>query len=669
MTSVAGLSVGLGVAWAVTAAVIWRTGAPRAAAWGALVSAGHVVAALYAPAAPLLLATWLGFGLAFPQGELRTPGRRGALALGAAVLAAWTALLVPAGDGPDQTWFVTAALAITAVSTGVIALRCRKATPPDRAAVQWLSAATVLVLATDAVLLALNVMAGTPQQLRPWLVAPLLLVPAAVVAASLVTRHRVAETALIESIVVAGLACLVCAVYLVVVVGLGHTPEGAERGILVSSLVAAVVVAALAQPVRFRLVEIGTTMVSRQEASAEEVVSTFGARMSRAVPMDELMLQAAESLKATIASAGAEIWVGTDGALSRSVTVPARPAQKLVLGERERVVVGRARIGGPSWASVWLPAIAGERADDPDVADLRVAPVAHLGDLLGLIVVRRRPDAPAYTDDDDRRLVELARQLGLALHNVRLDSALQKSLEELEIRNAELQASRLRIVTASDESRRAIERNLHDGAQQHLVALAVKLGLAEAIAEDDPEMVSTLLVELRSDVQTTIKELRELAHGIYPPLLRDRGLEEALRAAANRSPLACTVQVDLPRRFVQEAETATYFCCLEAMQNAGKHAGPNAKLEVRVGLDAGFLVFSVTDDGAGFDSAGAAGHGFVNMSDRLGAIGGQLDVDSEPGRGTTIGGRIPLAAAELPAADVPAAELPAAEPAHRSVTG
>jgi signal transduction histidine kinase len=300
--------------------------------------------------------------------------------------------------------------------------------------------------------------------------------------------------------------------------------------------------------------------------------------------------------------------------------------------------VGRARIGGPSWTAVWLPTLT-----QPGNEDLRVVPVAHLGELLGLIVVRRGPDSEPYTEDDERALVEVARQLGLALHNVRLDSALQASLAELAERNEELQASRLRIVTAADSSRRAIERNLHDGAQQHLVALAVKLGLARSIAEDgDTDTVLGLLEDLRADVQTTIGELRELAHGIYPPLLRDRGLGEALRTAATRSPLPCSVDVDLPGRYAEEIETAAYFCCLEAMQNAGKYAGEGASITVHLEGTIDTLCCSLSDDGAGFDASTAVyGNGFLNMQDRLGAIGGELTVESAPGHGTTVRASIP----------------------------
>ena len=295
------------------------------------------------------------------------------------------------------------------------------------------------------------------------------------------------------------------------------------------------------------------------------------------------------------------------------------------------------------------------------IEQVRAAVVAHLGELLGLIVVERRSDDPPFTDEDDRVLAELARQVGLALHNVRLDSALQASLEQLEERNQELAASRLRIVTAADESRRQIERNLHDGAQQHLVALAVKVGLVKQLIDADRATADEMLDQLRGDVQDTLEELRELAHGIYPPLLRDRGLEAALKAAANRStlPVELLVAEDV-RRHPAETEAAIYFCCLEAMQNAGKHAGEDARLTVTITEADGELRFEVADDGPGFDVAGAAmGHGFVNMRDRLGAIGGILEVDSAPGEGSRIRGHIPVDPPEDEAADEPKA---AAEP-------
>jgi signal transduction histidine kinase len=310
-----------------------------------------------------------------------------------------------------------------------------------------------------------------------------------------------------------------------------------------------------------------------------------------------------------------------------------------VLTAREREVVSRAGVSGNAWTAIWLPALLDGRLR----AQLRVAPVSHGGELLGLIVVERPADADSFTQDDDRVLTELARQTGLAFHNVQLDAALHTTLDELRKQAEELRASRARIVASGDAERRRVERNLHDGAQQHLVALAINLRLAKDIVAEDPDGTAQILDQLATDVQDTIKELRELAHGIYPPLLADQGLGEALRAAAGRSPLAVAVSVaDDVGRYSADLEAAVYFCCLEALQNAGKHA-PGATVQLRVWTEAGGLNFEVSDDGPGFDAARArGGHGFVNMADRLGAIGGAVRWDSVPGQGATISGSIPL---------------------------
>jgi signal transduction histidine kinase len=254
------------------------------------------------------------------------------------------------------------------------------------------------------------------------------------------------------------------------------------------------------------------------------------------------------------------------------------------------------------------------------------------------------------SEAEEDMLADVTRQVGVAIHNSQLDSALQASLEQLRQANADLQSSRARIVAASDAARRKIERDLHDGAQQHLVSMAVKVGLARQLMADDAETVEKLLAELRDDTQTTLTELRELAHGIYPPLLRDRGLSEALRAACNRATLPVQLECDSEHRFDPEIEATIYFCCIEALQNAGKYAGAGASVVVRVTSDDDAVQFEVSDDGAGFDvGASRAGVGFVNMNDRLGAIGGAVEIDSQPGAGTRVTGRIPLRTVSEPA--------------------
>jgi signal transduction histidine kinase len=274
-----------------------------------------------------------------------------------------------------------------------------------------------------------------------------------------------------------------------------------------------------------------------------------------------------------------------------------------------------------------------------------VAPVTSAGQLLGLIVVERDADGEPFAEADDRVLADTARQLGLTLRNVHLDSALQASLDELRRQAEELRASRARVVTAADAERRRIERDLHDGAQQHLVGLVVNLRLARELAESDPVEAKRLLEAIGTEAKDAVEQLRELAHGIYPPLLLDRGLGEALRAAARRAAATTCVEADGLPRYPPEVEATVYFCCLEALQNATKHAAGASRTTIRVWEELGGLRFEVADDGAGFDPRGPQGRGagLANMRDRLGALGGRLAVDSTPGHGTSVTGRIPVA--------------------------
>jgi signal transduction histidine kinase len=254
---------------------------------------------------------------------------------------------------------------------------------------------------------------------------------------------------------------------------------------------------------------------------------------------------------------------------------------------------------------------------------------------------------------DFSRHVDVANrdELGALAENLnRMNDELKRLYEELgewnrtlETRVEELRASRSRVVLAADAERRRIERDLHDGAQQHLIGLAVHLRLARDLADSDPATAKKMLETLGDDLQEALEQMRDLAHGIYPPLLQDRGLAEALAAAARRGAARTTLQTDGLARYAADVEATVYFCCLEALQNVSKYAGPKATARIRVHEDEKALLFEVEDDGEGFDPNGrAVGAGITNMRDRVGAIGGTLSVTSVPGRGTTISGMVPI---------------------------
>jgi signal transduction histidine kinase len=222
--------------------------------------------------------------------------------------------------------------------------------------------------------------------------------------------------------------------------------------------------------------------------------------------------------------------------------------------------------------------------------------------------------------------------------NAELDAALQASLDDLRRHADELQRSRARVVAAADQARRQVERDLHDGAQQQLVLMRLKLG----ILERDPER-GDLLASLKDDVEQALAQLRDLAHGLYPAVLENEGLAPALIGAAKRAGVASTVDCEVAGRYPRPVEAAVYFCCLEALQNAAKHAGPQARATVELNECDGALRFAVTDTGAGFEpGSNRSGRGLQNMADRIGALGGRLELDSAPGRGTRVSGEVPL---------------------------
>ena len=404
------------------------------------------------------------------------------------------------------------------------------------------------------------------------------------------------------------LAGAITIVYFGLVVTLG-TLIGTGTGFnLAVSITLTAVLAVAFQPLRERARRLANRLVYGKRATPYELLSELSKRMGDAYAVDEVIPRLAEAVGEGTAAADAGIWLRVDSSLERAGVWPASSGD----GGQERL---------------HLTALDQPSRDESQ----RLVPVTHQGNVLGAITVRK-PPGERFTPVEDRLLDGVATQAGLVLRNAQLTA-------ELGARLKELAASRQRLVSAQDAERKRIERDLHDGAQQNLVALSMKVRRAQELSASDPEAAGRLLEEVQTDTQRTLDTLRDLARGIYPPILADKGLVQALEAISRRAPIEVIVEgTDVPR--VSPAiENAVYFCCLEAIQNASKHGrGP---VDVRLRDRDGVLMFSITDDGPGFDPARKGrGEGLQNMIDRLAAVGGVLEIDSEPGRGTSIRGRV-----------------------------
>jgi signal transduction histidine kinase len=576
--------------------------------------------------------------MTLPDGRLARPGHR-AFVLAGYVIAAVTGLALLADRDSVIVWPIALLWAATFLAAPIAHANYIAAGVVDRRRMQWVGWAALVATEIAIVSVALSLVSDWPHHDAEIALAATGLIPLALALGTVPRMLARVDRLLTHTVSLAGLTALIVAAYLLALAAFGRKPTGSERSLLLLSMLAAAGAALAYQPARAWLTERANRVVYGERVSPDEALRTWGMRLTRAIPLDELLLQLAETLRKSMQLRSAQIWTGAAGHYEVAAMVPHRALAPYFVGEKERVVVSRAGVSGGTWLDIWLPGF----VPGGMTATTRVAPIAHTGELLGLIACERPADGAAFTEDDDRLLTDLARQVGLALHNVQLDTALQASLDELRSTNEELRASRVRIVAAGDAERRKLERNLHDGAQQHLVALAVKLRLAKDAVVDDPVDAEAMIDEVRNDLQNAITELRALAHGIFPPLLVSGGLPEAMPAAAARAALPTITEIAVGRHN-PEVEAGIYFCCMEALQNAGKHAGAEATAVVKAWEDDEAIHWEVADNGSGFDPAGAAnaGHGFLNMRDRMGSFGGTIEVISAAGSGTTIRGHIPL---------------------------
>ena len=420
-----------------------------------------------------------------------------------------------------------------------------------------------------------------------------------------------------RTLVYSVLAGFVSAVYVGVVVGIGALFGEAQTENLGLSIVATGIIAVAFQPVKERVQRFANRLVYGKRATPYEVLSEFSERMAETPATDVLLSRMARILAEGTAARRADVWLKVGNELRPASSWPSD-------------------LDAPEPLHITGPEI-------PWIANVTSAvAVRHQGELFGALSVTK-PANESLTPTEEKLLADLGRQAGLVLRNVQLTA-------DLLARLAELRASRQRLIAAQDEARRRIERNLHDGAQQQLVALKVGLSLAEGMAEDLGEEGVGLLEmigSLKAQMGDALENLRDLARGIYPPLLAAEGLPAALASQARKATVPVDVQARDIARYEQDAEAAVYFCVLEAMQNISKYAEASSVI-IRLTEHDGTLRFEVKDDGKGFDVATTpTGAGCHNMADRLEALDGSLEIHSAPGEGTSIVGSLPVTRREV----------------------
>jgi signal transduction histidine kinase len=430
-------------------------------------------------------------------------------------------------------------------------------------------------------------------------------------------RRRSRREWLATALVLAGLLAYVTLVYAVVVL-LGGALLGrdASSPAVALSVLATAVVALTFDRVSSLLDGFASRAVHGGRASPYDVLSQFSGTVTGRYAAEEVPSRMARVLAMGTGGESAQVW--------------------LVVGDR------------PTLAATWPPSArveAGENPLETTGPGRQVQVVRHGDEVLGVLVVRERDQVP-LTSVEERLFAGLADQAGLVLRGARLRAELERRAEELSARADELRLSRQRLVDAQDNERRALERDVHDGAQQHLVALAVNLRLAHTLSSGSPERAAQLLEDQEAAAGEAVETVLRLSRGIYPPLLAEGGLEVALRAVVSNSPMPVEISADSVSRYPPSLEAAAYFCCLEALQNAAKYSGASRiSVELQGGTD-GSLTFAVEDDGAGFDTTTIRpGSGLTNIKDRLDAVDGVLETISSPAHGTRIAGRIPTGVA------------------------
>jgi signal transduction histidine kinase len=566
----------------------------------------------------LLLTLIVYVFLLFPSGRLPGPRWRlaGWLPGAFAVVASAGLATIPGGEGPNLPqlrnpfgitpaavpFAVTIAGLAGIIGCAVLAVwslvaRARRGPAVERQQIKWLAYSGCLIAPALVPAVSLSLTKGLPARIAAGvLIVAIATMPVAVAVA--VLRYRLYDLDIVvrKTVVAALVAGAFTAIYALVVAGIGTLIGQHGSGLL--TFAAAAVAAIALQPVRVRAGLLADRLVYGKRATPYEVLTEFSGQVAGTVSIADVLPRMARMLSEATGAERAEVWMRD--------------------GRDERLMAGWPADGAPTASQDSEPATAGRD---------RVFEVVHQGERLGSLRVVTSPREP-LTPAVERLIRAVSGQAGLVLRNVAL-------IEDV-------RSSRHRLVAAADEARRRLERDLHDGAQQQLIALRINLGLVRLAVRESPEEAAELLAQTEQAATGALADLRDLARGIYPPLLADHGLDAALAAQARKAPLPVTVEADGIGRYPQETEAAVYFAIGEALQNVAKYAqASRARVTLRgIGHS---LTFTVEDDGKGFDPATARmGTGVQGMTDRMAALGGTLEVSSEPGQGTRVTGTVPV---------------------------
>lgn len=390
---------------------------------------------------------------------------------------------------------------------------------------------------------------------------------------------------------------LIGIVYVTAVVGIGQVIGSAGQYDLAVSLAVTAGVAVGFGPLKEKVEDLANRLVYGERFTPYEVITHFAQRMSGVLAVQDVLPRMAEAAARGVGADRSQVTLFLPDGSERSFTWP-------------------------------------EDASDEEGGWRRT--VLHQAEAVGEVVVAKG-SGDSLRPHEEELLEDLVSEAGLVMKNLRLT-------EELKARLEELSASRERIVAAQDEERRRVERDIHDGAQQQLVSLKMNMGMVERLLESDPQAARGSLVALREELDSAIESLRDLARGVFPPLLEENGLVSAVRSHVAKMRLNARVDSDSAegKRFDRRVERAVYFTIREALQNASKHA-EDAEVTISIFSDDSYLSFEVRDRGPGFDpSQVPRGSGLQNMADRIEAIGGVFDIESEVGRGTRVQGKVPV---------------------------